>query len=198
MWRISSKACVPFAALLVACASPSGTSGSASASGTASAAPVAPKAELVTGELMTTLSKFPEPLVASTVSPATKGLVDGNVAFERELTGKRRFSPFHVFVCDGDCTLPFVEKLRGVAGAVRDEPFDLPDGRRGTVSGFSMFLGGGGVASVSKNGRYTLVVMMDLPPHDVEVEPDTRKFLDGADPREVVLAVHRGLDKTLF
>lgn len=172
---------------------------SAAPSAAASAAPPAgaPSADAITGELVQKLAGFPEPLAARAFT-TPRGVMDGTVVFERDLVASHGFVAFRVFVCEGPCTHSIVTRLRGTP-ALQESNFDVRDGRVGTATLFSMMLGGAGfVTSAPAPGRYSLVVLFELPPGDIEVDPATRKYLGEHDPKDVTIAVHRGVDALLF
>lgn len=151
-----------------------------------------------------TLAKYPEALSAKPgrlfkqPSEDVSGRFLWAQAFD---TTAPRFTAFSVHLAEGPIQLLLVDRLKAASATlVKTTTAHLRFGRDVTMEFFSLGLGGPMVAAtwLSPAGRYSVLLMMELPPHDVPVSDKARAYYKQIEPADVVRDVVVGIDPLLF
>ncbi len=107
------------------------------------------------------------------------------------------FQPLMVFVCEGTCELPWFRRAPRTPETLSET---LPDGRRLVVEMRGLFLGGALALGrlPSPAARYQLVVVLEMPLHDVPMSDAAREFQRDPGVLAAVGRTLRGIDALLW
>jgi len=151
-----------------------------------------------------TLAKYPEalsPRAAALLAQPSEDL-QGNFLWARSFESKApRYTAFTVHVAEGPIKLPVLDRSKSApTHLVTTTTAALRFGRLVTIDSLTMGLGGPMVAAtwLSPAGRYSILLLMELPPHDIPVSDKARAYYEQIDPAAVVREVALGIDPLLF
>jgi len=132
----------------------------------------------------------------------SEDLIKGRIVWAQSYRTGTGFDAFQVFLCEGRCELPLLQRMRDakVATLVQSKTATLSGKRPIEVNMTSGGLGGGLVFSSapSPHRTFDIVVMFSLPPHDIPLSDGARQFFHECEPLNLALSLGHGVDEALF